>query len=251
MLVGILGMWLAVGAAWADGLEAAAARLDEVLSSTSAWRAMRQADRPPSLPEKDWEAVRAGDTAVTVVAVDGTLARKTLGVRIVAVPIDRLWGAINDERQHVKYTDLVYAELLEGAACQDGRQVFQYLDVGVPMVQDRWWVTIRRSNRAVASASGGKVRELVWSSAPDGSGVTSAAAVAKMAEGVPVGFTRGSWYLTAIDAQHTLVEYYSWVDPGGNLNPKMMAWFAGRSLRKAIDGMVAASAAPDLACRSI
>ena len=92
------------------------------------------------------------------------------------------------------------------------------------------------------------MRELVWSSSADASEVTSDKARELVAEGVPVAFTKGSWYLTALDDSHTLVEYYSWVDPGGNLSPKMMAWFAGKSIRKAIDGMVRAAGSADLRC---
>jgi len=239
----IWALWLTV--AMADD---AGTRLPAVLEQTQAWRSLRQVEGLPALPGDVYDKVAKGKVEVGLESVEGHAAKKSWGVGLVAAPIDRLWAAINDERMHPRHTDLEYAELVKGSYCKDGRHVFQYLDVGVPMVQDRWWITIRRSNAAIAEASGGRMRELTWRSTADASLVRSEAGKDKVAAGIPIDFTRGSWFLIAVDDKHTLIEYYTWVDPGGNLSPTLMSWFAGKSIRNTFDAMVSASTDPSLGC---
>ncbi len=222
--------------------------LADALSAATPWRALRQVEGLPPLPDDVYDQLDGGKVEVGLQSVEGHAAKKSWGVGIVEAPIDRLWAAISDERMHPIHTDLEYAELVKGAYCEDGRHVLQYLDVGVPMVQDRWWITIRTTNAALAEASAGKARELVWRSSTDASLVTSEAGKAHLEEGIPVAFTRGSWFLLAVDPTHTLIEYYTWVDPGGALSPKLMSWFAGRSIRGAFAAMVEASKDPSVGC---
>lgn len=238
---------------WTLGLTVAmagdpAAVLPTALEETRSWRALRRAEGLPALPGDVYDKVAKGRIEVGLEAVEGHAAKKSWGVGIVQAPIDRLWAAINDERMHPRHTQLEYAELVKGSFCKDGRHVFQYLDVGVPMVQDRWWITVRTTNQPLHQASEGRMRELVWRSTTDTSLVTSEAGRAKVAEGIPVEFTRGSWFLISLDEQHTLIEYYTWVDPGGSLSPTLMSWFAGKSIRGAFESMVAASKDPSLGC---
>jgi hypothetical protein len=221
----------------------------ETVEATRTARALRMADGVPAVSRADYELAAAGEVATGLLTVEGNPAKKSYGVTVFDVPIERVWAAINDESKHVGNTQLGYAELVKGRPCESGRRVLQYLPIDVPMVADRWWVTIRVTNDKIASASGGRVRELVWSSAPDGSDVTSEVGRQHMAAGVMVGFTRGSWYLTALDEGHTLVEYYTWVDPGGDLSPNVMSMFAGRSMRKTFEQMEAIARLPELNCK--
>jgi len=142
-----------------------------------------------------------------------------------------------------------YAELVKGAPCQSGRHVLQFLPVGVPFVSDRWWVTIRSTTPGLHDVTSGSARELTWRNAPDGSSVTSDAGRAKMEEGVMVEKTTGSWLLIQVDASHTLVEYQSLADPGGNLSPASMQMFAGRSIRKTLNSMAEMARDPNVGCR--
>lgn len=238
---------IAVGLAQEPSAEALAS-VPEVVAQTRAWRSARKAEGLSVLPDDVYTKVAKGHIEVGLEAVDGHAAKKSWGVGLVAAPIERLWAAINDERMHPKHTDLAYAELVQGAYCAPGRQVFQYLDVGVPMVQDRWWITIRSPNMALAEASAGAMRELTWRSSTDASLVTSEAGKARLASGIPVAFTRGSWFLLRVDDAHTLIEYHTWVDPGGSLSPTLMSWFAGKSIRNTFASMVEASKDPALGC---
>ena len=43
---------------------------------------------------------------------------------------------------------------------------------------------------------------------------------------IQVPFTQGSWFFVALDAEHTLAEYHSWVDPGGNIPAGPASQFA-------------------------
>jgi len=53
-----------------------------------------------------------------------------------------------------------------------------------------------------------------------------------IAQGIPIGFTKGSWFLVAIDDRSTFLEYYQWSDPGGKLPASMSNSFAARAIRK-------------------
>lgn len=229
----MLAWWLTTVLAWGGGTP----DLPQVLQALASYRDMRIAEGAPTLTDGQLREVAQGGVVTGLVSVEGEAARKSYGAAILDRPIRRVWGAISDESLHPEYTSLSYAELVNGAPCESGRHVLQFLPVGVPMVKDRWWVTIRHHNDAMRKASGGRVRELVYRNAPDGSDVTSEAGRAKLTEGVMVGFTRGAWLLTAIGEEQTLVEYYSWVDPGGNLSPTLMSWFAGKTIRTTLESM--------------
>lgn len=245
-------MWsLVVGVAVAlAGDPPSGGAVESARAAAIAVKAQRAVRGLPAIPASAWETAAQGKMAWGVEEVEGEAARKTWGVAVMAQPIDRVWGAINDERLHPEYTALSYAELVRGEACGAGRHVLQVLPVGFPGISDRWWVTIRTPTAAVSAATGGKVRELVWTNAPDGTSVTSEAGKAAMAGAVMVGFTRGAWLVSAIDEGHTLVEYYAWVHPGGSLPAGMMATFAGKSLRATFGDMERAAADPRVRCTS-
>ncbi|HMV65204.1 MAG TPA: hypothetical protein PKA64_00040 [Myxococcota bacterium] len=145
-----------------------------------------------------------------------------MGVAVLDVPISRLWAAINDDRSKVEWTALDYLALLDGQYCQAPRRVFQFLPV--PLLTDRWWVVDIGYNEAIASASGGRVREQTWRSTDGATLPPEAQAWAD--KGVPVASTRGGWLLIDLDGASTLVEYYAWADPGGSLPASIANSFA-------------------------
>lgn len=223
--------------------------VDTAASVATAMTSLRLVEGRPAIPASAWETAAAGDVAVGVVEVPGVAARKTWGVTVLEQPIDRVWGAINDERLQPEYTALSYAELVRGAPCSAGRHVLQVLPSGVPGIDDRWWVTVRTPNTRLSTSTGGTARELVWHNAPDGSDVHSEKGMALIADATMLGFTKGAWLLVAVDANRTLVEYYTWVDPGGNLSPSLLASFAGKTLRSTFSQMEAMARDPRVTCR--
>mgnify|MGYP000998028898 CR=1 FL=1 len=157
---------------------------------------------------------RSGKVVTGVVSVEGSAHKKAWGVAVLQAPIERLWAAINDDSSKVEHTQLDYLEILEGKVCQAPRRVFQFLPV--PLLADRWWIVNVRYNEALHRATNGRVREQSW--ATDGrTDLPTPGTQAWGAKGIPVGFTRGSWLLVDLDGQSTLVEYYTWADPGGSI----------------------------------
>lgn len=195
--------------AWALPAEPVLAAVD----AHTELRAMRRNKNAPPIERSVYEkAANTGKIITGLVNVDGHAAKKAWGVGVVDVPIGAYWAAINDDEAKPKWTRLAYLEVLKGTSCEGTRRVFQFLPVS--LVTDRWWVIDMHTNDALASRSGGKVRELVWESDGDFT-VTTDSAKAWAEKGMHVTSTEGSWLLTAIDDSHTLVEYYTWADPGG------------------------------------
>lgn len=172
-------------------------------------------DRRAPWPTEDTLRKAAAGTVVTgVLSVEGQVAKKAWGVAVVDAPISRFWAAINDDAHKAEWTPLDYAEVLSGKVCEAPRRVFQY--VPIPLLTDRWWVMDVRYNTALATQTGGRIREQTWATNGDFT-VTSAAAKAWADKGMHVTATTGSWLLVDLDGTSTLVEYNTWADPGGSV----------------------------------
>lgn len=214
----------AAAAAWTtDELRA---RLAEVADE----RTLRFHPKAPTPTDDDLAKAAAGGV-VAGLAADG----RAYGFAVVDVPIGRLWAGLNDETRHPGYTPVTYSELLSGRICGAGRRVLQFLPV--PMLDDRWWIGILTPNRELMSASGGAVRELAWKSSVDPSEVTSASGRSMIAQGVPIGYSRGAWFLVALDEQDTWLEYFLSSDPGEGVPSSMRSMFATRGVRESFSAM--------------
>ena len=183
-------------------------------------------------PVMDPANIRKATGGTIVAGLDG---RRAWGVAVLDVPIGKLWAGLNDETRHPGYTGVSYSELLTGKTCESGRSVLQFLPV--PVVADRWWIGHLRSNAALARASGNSVRELTWKSSVDPAEVTSESGRKMISEGVPIGSTRGAWFLVAIDQFSTYVEYYSNTDPGEGVPQGIASRLAVGGVKSAIEAM--------------
>lgn len=152
-----------------------------------------------------------------------------------SVPIATFWAALNDETRHPGYTAVEYSEIVSGRPCASGRKVLQYLPV--PMLSDRWWIGVLTKNARVQTASGGAVRELSWSSTTDEALIHSESGRKMIAAAEPIGFSRGAWFLVALDERSTYVEYYLHTDPGGRIPSGMASMFASRGVRENIQAI--------------
>ncbi len=205
------------------------ARVEEIASL----KASRITSEAPTIPESMYRQAAAGKTATALLEAPGTAAKKAYGVAVVDVPIDRLWAAINDDVGKLAVTRLAYAEILEGSACAIPRTVFQYLPTPM-IVADRWWVSDFSENQTAASSSEGRVRELRWRS--DGKRTPSTGEAATWAsKGVPLAFSEGAWWLVDLDGSSTLIEYFTWSDPGGNLPAGLVSSFSAGSISGVIE----------------
>ncbi len=141
--------------------------------------------------------------------------KKGAAVIVVELPVELVWKAVNDEDHHAlngSYIPVRYSEVIEGTAHGDRRLLFQYfLKMGI----GRWWVTRNWMNRELYESSGGRLWELIWKDEMDGLD-RSQPPFDRMGSGVsPVRATRGSWLLVGVADRCTLIEYFSWSEPGG------------------------------------
>lgn len=188
-----------------------AEELDQLLTRAEPHRTARIGYKPPAFSRAD--LLRASDGTV----VTGTQGGAVYGYGIVRAPISKLWSALNDELGQDRYAATSYSEVLQGQPCQNGRQVFRYLEIGVMFVSDRWWIGLPKANATLMRNSGGSVRELTWRTSVEASRVTTPSAIAYRDAGAPIGSSTGSWFLVAIDARNTWVEYHVYSDPGSGV----------------------------------
>ncbi|MFH1468175.1 MAG: hypothetical protein ABIO70_27560 [Pseudomonadota bacterium] len=205
---------------------------DEVVARVQAAAPMRALRTQKSAPQPSEEEIRKAASGTIVSGVRGTTA---WGVAVLNLPIGRLWAGLNDETRHPGYTATAYSELMSGQACASGRKVFQYLPV--PMVDDRWWVSVLRTNQPLQRDSGGAMRELYFQGGSDPAQVISAAARKLIPEAAPIRSTRGGWFLIAIDPYTTYVEYHSNTDPGEGVPQSLALKLAARGVRETILAM--------------
>jgi hypothetical protein len=188
----------------------------------------------PSIPASMYAEAASGKVQTTLVSVPGVKAKKAVGVGVVDVPIERFWSAVNDDASKPLYTKLSFTEVLEGGLCGDRRLVFMFLPV--PMLTDRYWVVEAKKNLALQSASSGRVREMTWDSrkadVPHGKRARDF-----MHEGMEIEFAKGAWWLTALDDGHTLVEYWTWTDPGGYVPAGLASSMAAGGIKDTFEKM--------------
>ena len=203
-------LWLSAALAGSADPEVVSSRLAEVVPLLP----MRMATATPSIPAKAWSRAASGETVTGLTDVEGYAARIGWGVAVLDVGIERLWNGLNDELHHQEILGLGHVEVVKGQPCEDGRHVMMLMPL--PIISDRWWVADTRYNHALAEASGGLVRELVWSGVDPEEVQLSDTARGLVEGAVAITFNTGAWLLVALEEQ-TLVEYHTWSDPGGEL----------------------------------
>ena len=159
------------------------------------------------------------------------------GVGIVDVPIASLWAALTDETRQPKYTAITHSEIISGKACESGRKILQILDVPVPFVADRWWIGLPKENGRLMRDSGGAVRELAFSSSVDPDLVTNESGKKYISKASPIGHSKGGWFLVALGARETYVEYHAYSDPGSGIPSGVANQLAAGGVKKNILAM--------------
>ncbi|MCA9491957.1 MAG: hypothetical protein KC621_18620 [Myxococcales bacterium] len=207
--------------------EELSARLAEVEET----RQLRVWASAPHPSETELRKIAGGAVVTTLVGASGGGTSAYAGA-IVPMDIGHFWAALNDETRHPGYTAVSYSELLSGRICQSGRRVLQFLPV--PMLADRWWIGVLTKNSKIMTASGGSVRELSWTSSIDPAEIGSTSGQSIIAKGEPIGFTKGSWFLVALDQRSTYLEYYIKSDPGGSIPSSMASMFVTKGVRETI-----------------
>ncbi|MEM6925823.1 MAG: hypothetical protein AAF602_02745 [Myxococcota bacterium] len=209
--------------------------LEERLEAVRAHRQLRTVKEAPLPSTTDLRKVAGGNIVAGL--LESNQGNRAYGVAIVPVSIGRFWAALNDETRHPGYTAVEYAELIEGNVCRDGRKVLQYLPIPVPFVSGRWWIGMPKPNHNLYNASGGAVRELAFRSSIDQNLVRSAGGQKMIRRAQPIGFSKGGWFLVALDQDSTYIEYYLHSDPGKGVPTSMAAMFASKGVRNAIQAV--------------
>jgi len=157
---------------------------------------------------------------------------KGFAVAVATLPVEALWRAINDEAHHAEgdYLLVERSEVIGGTPRGRSREVFQ---AGSRMGIGRWWVTQTRMNGELFASSQGALWEVVW----EGDQQPATPPVENPPDLSPVKWTRGAWLLASVSKDCTLVEHFSWSDPGGFVGV-MQGMVLGKALREAVEGMV-------------
>lgn len=206
------------------------------VAETESFRSHRIEGPLPTFSSEDYRKAAQGKVVTGLLRVDGSSNKVGYGMGVLNVGIDQLWAGINSETQHLDLLPVDYIEVIEGTPCADQRKVL--MTASVPLITDRWWITQNTYNTAIHEASGGVMRELGWSSPSDfASTPLRTAAQTATNRLVPIGFSRGAWFLLALDDSHTLVEYHSWVDPGGRVPSGAASMFATAGIEDTFEAM--------------
>jgi len=209
--------------------------LEARLAEVAPLRETRLATAAPPITVDEYKAAANGEIPTNLVSVADVAAKKAYGLAVFDVSVGKLWAAINDDVGKVERTRLSFGEVLAGKPCSTPRTVFQYLPTPI-VVSDRWWVSDFAENKAAWDATGGRVRELQWAS--NGNPKPTTGKAAEWAEsGIAVAWTKGAWLLIDIDGSNTLVEYYTWSDPGGNLPAGPVSSFSSSGVADTVQVM--------------
>lgn len=163
--------------------------------------------------------------------------KKGAAVVVVELPVELVWKAVNDEDHHAlkgSYIPVRHSEVIEGTAHGDRRLLFQYFQ---QMGIGRWWVTRNWMNRELYEHSSERLWELIWEDEMAGLD-RSQPPFDRMGSGVsPVRSTRGSWLLVRVADRCTLIEYFSWSEPGG-VAALVQSFLIRKLLRKTLIGAI-------------
>jgi len=231
--LGILWLGSVAAAGPAVGECPPAARLREALASLDLASASRLARFQSPLP-RDLYADAARKVGQAVAAREGD---RGFGVMFAERPIKLVWKALNDEEHHAldgPYVPVRRSEVIDGTPRGESRLLFQSFEkFGI----GRWWVSRVWLNRELFESSGGRMWEIVWEDRMAEVDRTKPP-VSQVASRIrAIERSRGSWLLVPIADRCTLVEHFSWTDPGGFVGATQ-ALVAKKAIRDTVEGVV-------------
>ena len=222
-----------LGSLFAFALEPFDEKKIETIRNTP-FRQQRLLAKNPTIPTTAYTKASMGEIVTGIEKIEGKEAQIGWGIAVVDIPLSHFFASINEEEQHVEYTAVSFTKIVHGTPCSDGREVLMVLPL--PIIADRWWVTHQYTNPKLREASGGMVAELVWKEIPNWNVPKQYQEIVHGLVQIP--FTQGSWFLYALDHQHTLAEYHSWVDPGGSIPAGPASQFAQGSIKDTFHQMI-------------
>lgn len=156
------------------------------------------------------------------------------GVMVAPVAAEKIWRAINDEVHHAEgYLPVKFSEVVEGQPRGVDRVLFQYYKkAGI----GRWWASRVEINSKMFKATEGQIWELTWRDWMDEVD-RSKPPIRDIAGDIrPIVESRGSWMLVPLAEECTLLEHFSWSEPGGALGV-LQALVAAGAIRDTLKGI--------------
>lgn len=216
-------LWLTVA------LSAAQSSDQLVLQRISAQHELRLADGAPHISPAVYERALDGEVVTQLTTVSGTPAAKAWGVAVVDAPIERVWAAVNDDVGLANLLPVEHSEVVRGEPGSHRRQVLETLPL--PLLRDRWWLVEIEHNAELYAQTEGAAWEQAWR---DIDAPLTAEQAAVVDGAVSVAWTRGAWLAVALPSDRTLLEYYTWSDPGGSVPAGPASRFARGAVRDAL-----------------
>ena len=197
--------------------------IEEQIKKTEGYRQFRDLDYYPVFPLSGYQKAATGRVATGVLPVQDNKFQVIWGIVVFDINIDILYAAVNEELKHIDATPVDYAVLLRGKACQHKRQVLMHLPV--PLLSDRYWVTTHSINPNIRAQSQGRVLEVSWEEIEDVDSLVLDQETKNIIDNsVYVSFNKGGWTFIRLDDTHTLIEYFSWSDPGGSIPDSLLPY---------------------------
>jgi hypothetical protein len=157
-------------------------------------------------------------------------------VMVAERPVERIWMAISDEEHHDLngYLPVRHSEVIERDDDLGTRLIFQWFkQMGV----GRWWVSRVEVSKSLYKETGGMLWEVHWVDDMQNTDPTQSPMSSVSTKLTPIRASKGSWLLVPLAEDCTLIEHFSWSDPGGFAGfaqPLM----AKKALRNTVNGIV-------------
>ena len=157
-------------------------------------------------------------------------------VIVTPLPVERLWMALNDEDHHALddgYLPVKHSEVIGGTPRGASRILFQYFQ---RMGFGRWWVSRVWMNRELYESTGGGLWEVLWEDRMDAVDPAQPPMSQVSSRLQPIRWSKGAWLLVPIAPECTLVEHFSWSEPGG-MAGALRPFVLNRALRDTVVGL--------------
>ncbi len=205
--------------------------LKPVLSAIQPLRHHRNCDSAPRIKSTAYRAVLKDGIQSGIQTEKGQGVAKAWGLALIRLPVEQMWMAVNDEESYPGTLPVTVSEVFQGEPYKDGRLVFQKMTLPGPF-KDRWWIIKKRAGERLYTATDGRVWEACAQNATDPSLLVGSPLKKHLEGAQPVNWTYASWTLIALSEEITLVEYFTWTDPGGSLPAGPASRFASSAVKR-------------------
>ncbi len=207
------------------------AELKPVLNTVNVHRKYRACRAAPRIPATAYRAVPKDSPQSGVLEEPGHEVAKAWGLAIIDLSVEQLWMAVNDEEAYPGTLPVTVSTVFRGEPFENGRHVFQKMTLPGPF-SDRWWIIRKTAGVDVFEASGGQMWEACAENATNPSLLRGTPLRGELEDAEPVNWTWAGWMLMPLSENLTLVEYFTWTDPGGSLPAGPASRFASGAVKK-------------------